>query len=92
VYDLNFYIKVGRAALERSFDDRGGGGNVKHAVQRESWVINQHLLYDRGKPKKFLPAARHLKTGTLPLFLTCASAVCSCLMNAVSFDGQGKFS
>jgi hypothetical protein len=92
VYDRNFDIKVGRSALERSFDDRGGGGNVKHAVQRGSWVITQHLLYDRGKPRKVLPAARHLNTGMLTLFLSCAPALCSCLKNVASFDEQRKFS
>lgn len=92
MYDRNFDIKVGRAALERSFDYRRGGGNVKHAVQRGSWVISQHLLYDRGKPRKVLPAARHLSAGTLPLILACASASYRCLMNVASFDEQGKFS
>jgi hypothetical protein len=65
---LNFYISLGRAAFGNNFDiDMGGGllyGGIlmlrsgglheRHAVQRGICVSTQHLLQDRGKPRKTL--------------------------------------
>jgi hypothetical protein len=31
-----------------------GGLHERHAVQRGIWVPTQHLLWDRGKPRKTL--------------------------------------
>jgi hypothetical protein len=55
-----------------------GGLHVKHAVQRGIWVPTQHLLWDRGKPRKtwsqdlpdanwLLASSPALKTRTLTL-------------------------
>jgi hypothetical protein len=66
---INFYMtleglhyseiltNIDRVILGRNFDGlkgKGEGLHVKHALQREIWVPAQHLLKDRGKPRKTL--------------------------------------
>jgi hypothetical protein len=68
-----------------------GGLHERHAVQRGIWVRTQHLLQDRGKPRKtlidlagrrtfrmrtdFQPAVRHLNTRALTVVPSCAVAL-----------------
>jgi hypothetical protein len=68
-----------------------GGLHERHAVQRGIWVPTQHLIWDRGKPRKtlielagrrtfrmrteFQPAVRHLNTQALTVVPNCAAAL-----------------
>jgi hypothetical protein len=49
-----FQSDIRRCTLKRNFLLPLGGLHVKHAVQRGIWVPTQHLLWDRGKPRKTL--------------------------------------
>jgi hypothetical protein len=40
----------------------------RYAVQREIWVPMQHLLYDRGKPRKTLIELPGRRIGTIEIY------------------------